>query len=221
MQELFDKLAKAIERGKINIDSPYPQDLKGQEGASELTEKLLNMDIPPEEILNNGLMVGMKRIGDKFGAGEAFIPELLISAKAMNAAMIHLQKYFDSGEVQHKGSFIIGTVSGDLHDIGKNLVKLVVEGNGWQVIDLGTDVSSDKFLNALSSYPQSYVGLSALLTTTMVNMEFIVKEIKKKFPQTKVFIGGAPLTNSYSDKIHADGYFPNPQALIRYMDTVV
>jgi len=110
---------------------------------------------------------------------------------------------------------------GNLHDIGKNLVKLVVEGNGWQVVDLGTDVGSDKFLNELSENPQSYVGLSALLITTMINMESIVKEIKEKYPKTKVFIGGAPITNVYSDKIHADGYFPNPQDLIRYMETAI
>ena len=219
MQELFDKLALAIERGKVNIDSPYPPDLKGQEGASEITEKLLNMDIPADDVLNKGLMVGMKRIGDKFGAGEAFIPELLIAAKAMNAAMVHLQKFFDSGEVQHKGTFIIGTVSGDLHDIGKNLVKLVLEGNGWQVIDLGTDVGSDKFLSALSENPQGFVGLSALLTTTMINMEPIVKDIKENHPKVKVFIGGAPITDVYSAQIHADGYFPNPQDLVRYMET--
>ena len=219
MQELFDKLATAIERGKVNINSPYPPDLKGQDGASELTEKLLNMDIPAGDVLNKGLMVGMKRIGDKFGAGEAFIPELLIAAKAMNAAMVHLQKFFDSGEVHHKGTFIIGTVSGDLHDIGKNLVKLVLEGNGWQVIDLGTDVGSDKFLSALSENPQGFVGLSALLTTTMINMEPIVKDIKENHPKAKVFIGGAPITDVYSAQIHADGYFPNPQDLIRYMET--
>jgi 5-methyltetrahydrofolate--homocysteine methyltransferase len=178
------------------------------------------MNVSATDILEKGLIVGMQRIGEKFGSGQVFIPDLLISAKAMNAAMAHLQPQFASGKVKHTGTFVIGTVSGDLHDIGKNLVKMVLVGNGWNVIDLGIDVGPEKFLEALSENSEGFVGLSALLTTTMVNMESIVSNIKAQYPQTKIFIGGAPVTQEYSTKINADGYFSNPQQLVEHLRTV-
>jgi 5-methyltetrahydrofolate--homocysteine methyltransferase len=217
MQELLDQLAIAIERGKVDVNSVYPPDMEGQEGASELTIKLLDMNVPVADILEKSLMVGMQKVGDKFGSGQAFIPDLLIAAKAMNASMAYLEKYFNSGELKHKGTFIIGTVTGDLHDIGKNLVRMVLEGNGWKVVDLGTDAGSDQFLKALDENPVSLVGLSALLTTTMVKMESIVSDIKSKYPQTKIYIGGAPVTNEFSTKIKADGYFADPQGLTEHL----
>jgi methanogenic corrinoid protein MtbC1 len=137
-----------------------------------------------------------------------------MSAKAMSAGMAHLRPYFVSGEVQRKGKFILGTVEGDLHDIGKNLVGMMLEGNGFEVIDLGTDVKAEKFIEALESNPGSLVGLSALLTTTMRNMEKIVSEIKKTNPDQKVFVGGAPVSQEYCDKINADFYSPDPQGVI-------
>ena len=109
MEEVLSKLAVAIERGKVDINSPFPPDLKGEEGADELTRKALDAGLKADYILNNALMVGMQRIGEKFGAGKAFIPDLLIAAKAMNASMVHLKPYFESGEVKHKGKVIVGT----------------------------------------------------------------------------------------------------------------
>ena len=218
-KNLLDRLALCIERGKVDKKSAYPPDMKEQDGASELTESALQNGISAGDILSLALMKGMQKIGDKFGKGQAYIPDLLIAAKAMYAAMEHLKPYFDSGEVQHKGALILGTVAGDMHDIGKNLLKMVMEGNGWEVIDLGTDVSADKFLAALKENPQSMVGLSALLTTTMLNMDPITSSIKKAYPQTKVFVGGAPLSQDFNDKIGADGYFASPQALVHYLDS--
>lgn len=220
MEELLKQLAYCIERGKAEKNAPYPPDMKDQDGASEITRQLLDASVPPNDILKKGLMVGMNVIGDKFGQGKAFIPELLISAKAMNAAMVHLKPYFESGEAEHRGTFIIGTVAGDLHDIGKNIVRMVLEGDGWNVIDLGVDVSSDKFLTALSDHPKAWVGMSALLTTTMVNMEANVKAIKEKSPETKVFVGGAPLSNEFNDKIGADGYFPDPHSFAKHVISI-
>jgi 5-methyltetrahydrofolate--homocysteine methyltransferase len=162
-------------------------------------------------------MIGMKNIGEKFSQGKAFIPDLLISSKAMNAAMVHLKPYFDSGEAKLKGTLVIGTVPGDLHDIGKNIVKMVMEGNGWKVVDLGTDTSESKFIAAVEENPDCIVGLSALLTTTMMNMEKIVKAIKEFKPEVKVFVGGAPLSDKYARSIKADGYFPDPQSLVNYL----
>jgi 5-methyltetrahydrofolate--homocysteine methyltransferase len=134
----------------------------------------------------------------------------------MNASMEHLKPYFESGEVKHRGTMVIGTVSGDLHDIGKNLVKMVMKGDGWNVVDLGVDVSPEKFSDAVDDNPGCIVGLSALLTTTMLNMEGTVKLIREKSPDTKIFIGGAPVSQQFCDKIGADGYYPDPHGLVHH-----
>jgi len=143
-----------------------------------------------------------------------------MSAKAMTAAMKHLKPFFQSGEVKRKGTFVIGTVAGDLHDIGKNLVSMVSEGGGFEVVDLGNDVSADKFVKAIGEHPGCVVGISALLTTTMVNMESIIKAIKAKYPQTPVIIGGAPVTRAFADKIGADGYSADPQGAVEFLNKV-
>jgi len=162
-------------------------------------------------------MVGMKNVGERFGCGQAFIPDLMIAAKAMNAATAILRPHFEAGVGVQKGTFIIGTVAGDLHDIGKNIVKMIMEGAGWKVIDLGTNVPTEKFMTSLEQNPEASVGLSALLTTTMVNMEKIVKEIKTKSPSTLVVIGGAPVTDNFRQRIGADAYFPSPHLLPDYL----
>jgi len=221
MSQTLENLASAIERGKVDKVSPYPPDLKGELGADELTKQALEEGIAPNLILNESLMVGMGKIGDKFEVGKAFIPDMLISAKAMNAAMEHLKPYFDSGDMELKGDFIIGTVAGDLHDIGKNIVRMVLTGSGWNVIDLGSDVKSDKFLDTLKDYPEAMVGMSALLTTTMMQMEETTKAIKEVSPNTKVFVGGAPLSEDFSNKIGADGYFPDPNKFSKFLGSLV
>ena len=160
----------------------------------------------------------MTCIGQKFSENKVFVPDLLMAAKAMTAGMDQLGPYFESGEAHHKGVFIIGTVQGDLHDIGKNLVRMVVEGNGWKVVDLGVDVSAEKFLEAVKENAGAVVGLSALLTTTMVNMEKTVSLVKESVPGTKVIVGGAPLTQEFADKIGADGYSPDPQGAIGFLE---
>lgn len=141
-----------------------------------------------------------------------------MSAKAMSTAMLHLRPHFLSGAAKQKGTFIIGTVLGDLHDIGKNLVGMMVEGSGYKVVDLGVDVNSDKFIGALKEHPGAVVGLSALLTTTMVNMESITKEIKEAVPGTLVTIGGAPVTADFCLKIGADNYSADPQGVVEYLN---
>ena len=220
MSELVEKIGICIERGKVNKLSPYPNDLKGQEGADELTRQALQEGIGPNEILQV-CNDGMHRIGDRFSRNEVFVPELLMSAKAMKAVMVHLKPYFQSGSVKAKGKFILGTVAGDLHDIGKNLVGMVVEGNGWEVIDLGVDVKSSKFIDSLKENPAGIIGLSALLTTTMVNMSKTVQEIKTNYPGTKVIVGGAPLTMDAAKKMGADGYALNPQGAVEFLNTMV
>lgn len=216
--ELLSKIAECIEFGKINQASPYPPQMKGQDGADELTRKALEEGINPQDILTQGLMPGMERIGVKFRENKVFVPQVLMSAKAMSTSMVHLKPHFLSGAAKQKGTFIIGTVLGDLHDIGKNLVAMMVEGNGYKIVDLGTDVSAEKFIQAVKENPDSVVGLSALLTTTMVNMEKITREIKQAVPGTLVTIGGAPVNREFCEKIGADNYSPDPQGVVEYLN---
>jgi 5-methyltetrahydrofolate--homocysteine methyltransferase len=217
-KDIFSLISNAIERGKVDANSPYPPDLKGQDGALELTKAAISQGISAHDILVKALMPGMKKVGDKFGCGEAFIPDLMISAKAMNAATAILRPHFEKTESDKRGTFIIGTVSGDLHDIGKNIVKMIMEGAGWNVIDLGTNVNTATFLETLKKNPNATVGLSALLTTTMTNMETTVKTIKEKSPTTIVVIGGAPVTDNFCKKIGADAYFSSPHLLPEFLD---
>jgi methanogenic corrinoid protein MtbC1 len=217
MEELVRRIGDCIERGKVNKSSPYPNDMQGQDGSDEMTRQALNAGIGPDEILQ-ACNDGMKRIGDRFSRNEVFVPELLMAAKAMNAVMAHLKPYFQTGKVKAKGKLVIGTVAGDLHDIGKNLVAMVVEGNGWEVIDLGVDVKPAKFLDAIKQNAGCAVGLSALLTTTMVNMSKTVQEIKAQFPATRVIVGGAPLNQKAAEQMGADGYAPNPQGAVAFLN---
>ena len=217
MSTLLETLAACIERGKVNKDAPYPPDMKGQDGSDELTAKALEEKIDPNDILTEGLMKGMGLVGEKFGRNEVFVPDLLMAARAMSAAMAHLKPYFDSGAAQRKGKIIIGTVQGDLHDIGKNLVGMVMEGGGWEVIDLGVDVTTEQFMEAVEANPDCVVGLSALLTTTMINMEKTVNAIKGKDTNIKILLGGAPLSQEFCDKIGADAYAPDPQKALNYL----
>lgn len=221
MNELLTKLSECIEFGKINKAAPYPPQMKGQDGADEVTKQLIDTGVGPQDILMEGLMPGMQRVGIKFRENKVFVPQVLMSAKAMSTAMLHLKPFFASGAAKQKGTFIIGTVLGDLHDIGKNLVAMMVEGNGYKVVDLGTDVSADKFIAALKEHPGAVVGLSALLTTTMVNMEKITKEIKEALPGTLVTIGGAPVTSDFCNRIGADNYSPDPQGVVEFLNTKV
>ncbi len=220
MEELFEKIAYCVEFGKVNKAAPYPPDMKGQDGADELTKQALDEGAKAGDILNNALITGMNKVGMKFKENKVFVPQVLMSAKAMGASMAHLKPFFASGEIKQKGTFIIGTVAGDLHDIGKNLVSMMVEGSGWNVIDLGTDVKADKFIETLNQNEGAIVGLSALLTTTMANMENIVKEIKEKAPNAKILIGGAPVNDKFKDKIGADFYSPDPQGAVEYLNKV-
>ncbi|MFH0991916.1 MAG: cobalamin-dependent protein [bacterium] len=218
MSEILASLQKCIERGKVNIKSPYPPDMKGQDGADELARKALDSGVSPQDILSNALMLGMQHVGVRFRNKEIFVPDVLMAAKAMAAAMEHLKPFFQSATLKHRGSIVIGTVMGDLHDIGKKLVSMVVEGAGWEVVDLGTDVSAEKFLKAVEEHPGCSVGLSALLTTTMVHMESTVQKIKAVSPTTKIIIGGAPVTKEFAQKIGADGYSPDPQGAVEFLN---
>jgi methanogenic corrinoid protein MtbC1 len=221
MSEILDKLGECVEAGKVNAASPFPPQLKGQPGADELCREALAAGVPPEDVLNKALIPAMGRIGDKFSRGDAFVPEMLLAARAMSAALVHLRPFFNSGQVKRKGTVLIGTVTGDLHDIGKNLVAMMIEGAGFEVIDLGVDVKIEKLLAAIEQHPSSILGLSALLTTTMVNMEKMVTRVKEHYPDKVILIGGAPVTREFCEKIGASHYSPDPQGAVQYLAQLV
>ena len=220
MSELIEKIAYCIERGKVNQTSPFPNDMKGEPGTDELAKQAIEEGIGPDLILK-ACNDGMQKVGDKFGRNEVFVPELLMAAKAMNAVMEHLKPFFAAGNIKVKGKFVLGTVAGDLHDIGKNLVSMVVEGNGWQVIDLGVDVKTEKFITTIKENPGCAVGLSALLTTTMGNMAKTVETIRAEFPDVKIIVGGAPVTHDSAMKMGADSYSPDPQGAVTFLNKVI
>jgi 5-methyltetrahydrofolate--homocysteine methyltransferase len=167
--------------------------------------------IPPERILSEGLIGAMKAVGSQFECGNFYVPEMLISARAMQAGLTILKPQLVAQGVETAGKVVIGTVRGDLHDIGKNLVAMMLEGAGYEIIDLGTDVAPEKFAQAAREHGAKVVGMSALLTTTMQNMKSVVEAIDDLGlrKQVKIVIGGAPVTENYAKEIGADGYAPD------------
>lgn len=172
----------------------------------ELVKAALEENAPCADILEQGLIAGMSVIGEKFKNNEVYVPEVLIAARAMNKAMEILEPEMVKAGIEPVGSIAIGTVKGDLHDIGKNLVAMMFKGAGFKVIDLGIDVTPEKFVGACKEHGCQLVGLSALLTTTMPSMKEIISALKAEGINTKVIIGGAPVTQAYADEISADGY---------------
>jgi 5-methyltetrahydrofolate--homocysteine methyltransferase len=170
----------------------------------------LDSGIPAGDILQNGLIAAMREVGKLFEEGEYFVPEMLIAARAMKAGLVILQPLLVDSGVESAGKVAIGTVKGDLHDIGKNLVGMMLEGAGFEIVDLGTDVEAEQFVAAVKN-GADVIGLSALLTTTMPSMEGTIKAIEAEGlrDKVKVIIGGAPVTTAYAEKIGADGYAPD------------
>jgi len=195
----IQKVVEAVEGGKVKL-------------IEELVQEALDSGADPEEILNVGMVGAMSSIGAKFQANELFVPEMLISAKTMKKGIEILRPHLASDAIGKKGKFIIGTVQGDLHDIGKNLVALMVESAGFEVIDLGVDVLPEAFVAALKENPDcKLIGASALLTTTMGALKGTVDAIKDAGlkDKVKVMVGGAPVTQEFADEIGADAYTPD------------
>ena len=181
------------------------------EKVGELVKKALEENFAPKKILEDGLIKGMDIIGAKFKRNEVYVPEVLIAARAMRVGMEVLRPKLTETGVKSIGKVIIGTVKGDLHDIGKNLVKMMLEGAGFEVVDLGVDVSAEKFVEAVKEHQPNIIGMSALLTTTMVNMVEVIKalDVAGLRDKVKVMVGGAPITQNYANQIGADGYSPD------------
>lgn len=173
---------------------------------AKLVQEALDEGIEAKLILSDALLAGMSIIGDKFKNEEVFVPEVLVAARAMNKGVDVLKPYLQDGDNESKGKAVLGTVKGDLHDIGKNLVKIMLEGKGIEVIDLGTDVSAETFIEEAKKHDVDIICCSALLTTTMVEMKRVVDLVKAENLDVKVMIGGAPVNQEYCDEIGADYY---------------
>ncbi len=191
--------------------------------SKEITQKLVDQGVSAIEILNEGLVPGMDVVGAKFKANEMYIPEVLIAARAMHAAMDIIKPMLSSTGAQMKGTVVIGTVQGDLHDIGKNLVAMMLEGGGFTVVDVGVDVPAEKFVEEVKKNNAQIVGLSALLTTTMPVMKDVIAALKsdEQTKNVKVMVGGAPLTQEYADSIGANGYAPDASSAVDLAKSLV
>jgi 5-methyltetrahydrofolate--homocysteine methyltransferase len=195
---IFEKMADEVQKGNA-------------EPVEELVKEALSQGFPAERILNEGLVEGMNIVSEKFKNNECFIPEVLVSAKAMTVGLEILKPRLAETNVKSRGKVVIGTIQGDLHDIGKNIVAMLLQGAGFEVVDLGADVPIEKFVESAKNEKADIVGISALLITTMVNMKAVIEGLKEAGLRgnVKVIIGGAPVTRDYADRIEADGYAPD------------
>jgi len=179
-----------------------------------LVDQALAEHLPTRRILNEGLIAGMEKLGVLFKNNEVFIPEVLVAARAMNAGLTKLEPYLIKDKIEPKGLVVIGTVKGDLHDIGKNLVAMMLKGAGYKIVDLGADVAPDRFVDAARQNKADVVALSALLTTTMIQMKAVVQAVQTSGLGVPVIVGGAPLTQDYADQIGAKGYAPDAASAV-------
>jgi 5-methyltetrahydrofolate--homocysteine methyltransferase len=186
-----------------------------REAVLRLVKESLAQKVPAEQILNDGLIAAMTTVGERYTRSEMFIPEVLMSAHAMAAAMTILEPILVQSGVQPRGKVVIGTAKSDLHDIGKNLVAMMLKGGGFQVTDLGVDVSPERFVAAAREQGAQIVAVSSLLTTTMLNMREVVRQVRASALPVKVMVGGAPVTEAYAREIGADGYSPDAGSAVR------
>jgi len=203
MSEMLEQMKKDLYSGKVDE-------------VKAATEKALAEGMIPGEILNNGLIAGMDIVGVDFRDGTLFIPEVLLAAKAMHAGLDILRPLLSESDAPSLGKVVIGTVAGDLHDIGKNLVGMMLEGAGFEIIDLGTGVSPEKFVETVRSEGADILGMSALLTTTMPAMKTTIDLLveAKLFDKVKVMVGGAPVTENFAKQIEADAYAPDAASAV-------
>ena len=210
-----------IQGRKTKDDEGVDEGMSGKPGVLELTQLALEENIPLEAIITQGLTAGMQVVGEKFSTKEYFIPDMLASAEAVGAAMDILKPHLEASSVETKGKFAIATVKGDIHDIGKSIVAILLKGSGYEVEDLGTDVPTEKIIDVVREDKPDYIGLSALLTTTMVVMGEVIEALKDNGlrDEVRVLIGGAAVSEEYAQEIGADAYCVDGFEAIRVLDT--
>jgi 5-methyltetrahydrofolate--homocysteine methyltransferase len=184
----------------------------------QLVQSAVDEKAEPGKILDEGLIAGMEVVGVRFKNCEIYVPEVLVSARAMHAGMEILEPLLVKAGIKARGTVVLATVKGDLHDIGKNLVGMMLKGSGWKVVDLGVDIDGEKFVETAMKEGADVIGMSALLTTTMVNMKGVIELVKAKDCKAKVVVGGAPLTKSYADEIGANGYAPDAATAVELVN---
>ena len=218
--ELLEKIAINVIQGRVEADDKgFDEGFEGQPAVIELVKEALAKGVAASDILINGLTASMEEVGRKFESGEYLIPDMLAAAEAVGEGMEILTPHLLKAGVESKGKFVIATVAGDLHDIGKNIVAIMLKGAGYEVIDLGVDVSTKKIINTVKESGALYLGLSALLTTTMRNMEEVVTKLSEEGlrDKVKVCIGGAPTSQDFSDKIGADTHCVDAFAVLDWL----
>lgn len=181
----------------------------------ECTNRLLEIKLPANKILHNGLLPGMEVVGNKFRENIIFVPQVLISARAMKSSLAILEPLLSESKYEGMGTIVIGTVKGDIHDIGKNIVSMMLRSNGFKVVDLGINVAVDKFIESIRTENANLIGMSALLTTTMVYMKDVIEEIKSENLAVKIMVGGAPLSQAFANQIAADAYANNASDAVK------
>jgi len=209
MSDILEQLKKNVISGRIDSeDEGFDGDMTGQPGVKELIQEAIDASLPVGDILNRALTPGMEEVGRLYESGEYLIPDMLAAAECVGEAMDMLEPLLVNEEVESKGKFVIATVEGDLHDIGKNIVTTLLRGSGFEVVDVGTSISSDKIVQSVEETGAQYVGLSALLTTTMGQMEEVIDKLKDAGlrEKVKVLVGGAPISAEFADQIGADFY---------------
>jgi 5-methyltetrahydrofolate--homocysteine methyltransferase len=208
-ENIIDSIRENVIQGRVTSeDEGMDEGMVGQPAVTELVEEALAQKMDVKEIINQGLTAGMNIVGDKFEAGEYFIPDMLASAEAVGAAMEMLEPHLEGSGVKSKGKVLIATVQGDLHDIGKNIVSILLRGAGYAVKDLGNDIEPEAIVEAVKNEKPDILGLSALLTSTMAHMEDTINALEAAGVRNtvKVVIGGAPVSEEFAQKIGADGY---------------
>ena len=175
----------------------------------ELTKQAIDEGVGPGDVLNDGLVAGMSVVGQRFKNNEVYVPEVLIAARAMRGGMELIEPLLKASGIKPIGKVVLGTVKGDLHDIGKNLVGMMLQGAGLEVVDVGVDVTAEKFIESVKESGSAVLAMSALLTTTMPQMPEVIKAVKEAGIDVKTMVGGAPVTQAYADEIGADGYAPD------------
>lgn len=215
-----DLKENVIQGRKTQGDEGIVEDFTGKPGVVELTHAAIEQKVSPEVIINEGLTAGMKIVGEKYSTKEYFIPDMLASAEAVGAAMDILKPLLESSNIVTKGKFLIATVKGDLHDIGKNIVAIMLKGSGYDVVDMGIDVGKEKVIDMVRSESPQYLGLSALLTTTMLEMDAVIKALKENNlrDNIKILIGGAAVSDEYAKEIGADVYCIDAFHAVKWLD---
>jgi len=209
-----------IQGRKTQEDVGIDDSLEGTPGVVELTQQALERNISPQVIITEGLTAGMQVVGEKYATKEYFIPDMLASAEAVGAAMDIMKPVLESANVETKGKFAIATVKGDIHDIGKNIVAILLKGAGYEVHDLGTDIPTEKIVDVVREYKPDYLGLSALLTTTMVVMGEVIEALKENGlrDKVKVLIGGAAVSDEFAREIGVDAYCVDAFAAVKVLE---